>query len=411
MYYLIEIKNFISNIKEKNKKEKEKKYNISINDKKHEIKDTKLVIQPSIEISSKNKNNFIKTNLKNNCNSILGNVSSKYIVKNIFSFIDENKKLNIIKNSKYFQNTLGISLEDIKNKSGKIKFIGNNGEGKEYTLNYFLIFSGKYLNGKRNGKGKEYDGKSHLIFEGEYLKGERNGKGKEYNEFHSLLYEGEYLKGKRNGIGRENDAHGHLLFEGEFLNGKRWNGKGYDFSKKEVYKLKNGKGKVKEYDYSEYFDCDDITRRVSPSNEPYLKFEGEYLNGERNGKGKEYYTNGKIKFEGDYLNGKRNGKGKEYWLHTGKLKFEGEYKNGKRKGKGEEYMIFSNTLQFEGGYLYDYKIKGKYYVNEKLEYEGEYLYNKKWNGKGYDENGNILFISVKLLVLKFKFNSFNDEHP
>ena len=34
------------------------------------------------------------------------------------------------------------------------------------------------------------------------------------------------------------------------------------------------------------------------------------MNGERNGKGKEYDY--KIIFEGEYLNGKRNGKGKEY---------------------------------------------------------------------------------------------------
>ena len=42
-----------------------------------------------------------------------------------------------------------------------------------------------------------------------------------------------------------------------------------------------------------------------------LIFEGEYLNGEKNGKCKEYYfCNGKIKFEGEYLNGKKwNGKG------------------------------------------------------------------------------------------------------
>ena len=41
-------------------------------------------------------------------------------------------------------------------------------------------------------------------------------------------------------------------------------------------------------------------------------FEGEYLNGIRNGKGKDYYKNGKLEFEGEYLNGKRNGSGKEY---------------------------------------------------------------------------------------------------
>ena len=32
-----------------------------------------------------------------------------------------------------------------------------------------------------------------------------------------------------------------------------------------------------------------------------LIFEGEYLNGKRNGKGKEYYDNDKLIFEGEYL--------------------------------------------------------------------------------------------------------------
>ena len=34
-------------------------------------------------------------------------------------------------------------------------------------------------------------------------------------------------------------------------------------------------------------------------------FEGEYLNGKRNGKGKEYDYNGKLEFEGEYLNGNK----------------------------------------------------------------------------------------------------------
>ena len=46
--------------------------------------------------------------------------------------------------------------------------------------------------------------------------------------------------------------------------------------------------------------------------EKNLIFEGEYLNGERHGKGKDYFSNGQLKFEGEYLNGKRSGKGKEY---------------------------------------------------------------------------------------------------
>jgi len=39
-----------------------------------------------------------------------------------------------------------------------------------------------------------------------------------------------------------------------------------------------------------------------------LRFEGEYLNGEKNGKGKEYYDV-ELRFEGEYLNNKKwNGK-------------------------------------------------------------------------------------------------------
>ena len=95
-------------------------------------------------------------------------------------------------------------------------------------------------------------------------------------------------------------------------------------------------------------------------------FEGEYLNGERNGKGKEYNYDGKLYFEGEYLNGKRwNGKfinengniiyelnnthenAKEY--DDGKLIFEGEYLYGNRNGKGKEY--FDGKLRFEGEYL------------------------------------------------------------
>jgi len=39
-------------------------------------------------------------------------------------------------------------------------------------------------------------------------------------------------------------------------------------------------------------------------------FEGEYLNGKRNGKGKEYNEEGNLIYEGDYLNGERKKRSK-----------------------------------------------------------------------------------------------------
>ena len=68
-----------------------------------------------------------------------------------------------------------------------------------------------------------------------------------------------------------------LKFEGDFLNGKIWKGNKF------IY----------------FLNC-------------ILRFTGECLNGEINGKGKEYYCNQIVEYEGEFLNGKRNGKRKEY---------------------------------------------------------------------------------------------------
>ena len=88
-----------------------------------------------------------------------------------------------------------------------------------------------------------------------------------------------------------------------------------------------------------------------------LIFEGEYLNGERNGKGKVYWNDGELRFEGEYLKGKRNGKGKEY-DYNGDLLFVGEYLNGLRNGKGKEYYKEGNII-FKGIYLNGKKGKVK----------------------------------------------------
>ena len=326
-------------------------------------------------------------------------------------------------------------------RAGELMFEGEylnglrNGQGKEYSLGK-LVFEGEFLNGKKNGKGKEYfdgelkyegeykngerigKGKEYekgklkresiyisnairldineedeikykdnlkvygkeyynhiLVFEGEYLNRQRNGKGKEYDCYNNTMeFEGEYLNGKRNGRGKEY-RNEKLIFEGEYLNDKKWNGILYDVINNEKYELKNGNGFFKEYYINGGLD---------------ITFDGEYKNGNRDGKGKEL-SDGKITFEGEYKNGERNGKGKGklYVLHDNKYTFEGEYLNGIKNGKGK--VFYDGKLIFNGEYLYDKRRKGKEYLDGKLEYEGEYMFNRKWNGKGYDENGNITY--------------------
>ena len=88
---------------------------------------------------------------------MLKNIKSLYFIRIVFSYVDEEKKLKIIKYNKSLQKIINISI-----------------------INY-KFFTEKYIIFESNGIGKEYHGyKDELRFEGEYLNGERNGKGKVY---------------------------------------------------------------------------------------------------------------------------------------------------------------------------------------------------------------------------------------
>ena len=177
---------------------------------------------------------------------MLDKIKSLYYVRNIFAYVNEKRKLETVKYYKSLQNKININIFNYKIYSRKYIIYGEKDYGKEYNAyTDELIFEGEYLNEKRNRKGKEYDISGELMFEGEYLNGERNGKGKEY-WYGKLIFEGEFLNGERNGKGKEYKD-GELKFEGEYLNGVRWNGKGYDENGNILCELKNGAGKVKEY--------------------------------------------------------------------------------------------------------------------------------------------------------------------
>ena len=120
-----------------------------------------------------------------------------------------------------------------------------------------------------------------------------------------------------------------------------------------------------------------------------LIFEGNYMNGKRNGRGKEY--NDDIVFEGEFLNGIKNGKGVEYNPKT--ILFYGEYLNGKKwNGIAKEYYYIKYSdahyrLKFIGNYCEGVKIGREYDINGALLFEGKYLDDKKWNGTIFNNNG------------------------
>jgi len=97
----------------------------------------------------------------------------------IFSYINEKRKLNLIKYNNNLQKANDINI-----------------------LNYKYYKEGKKIGYEKHGKVKEYYDNGKLKFEGEYLYGYKI-KGKDY-------------------------INGILEYEGEYLYDKKWNGKGYD---------------------------------------------------------------------------------------------------------------------------------------------------------------------------------------
>ena len=131
---------------------------------------------------------------------------------------------------------------------------------KIFEFGSVIKYEKEYLNNKLNGKVKQYYYEGDLKFEGEYLYGHKI-KGKEYFE------------------------NGKIKFEGEYLFDREWDGIRYDKDGNIKYKLSKGKGKIEEY-----VNLKSLGKT--------LTFKGEFINGKRNGKAKEYDNDGKLLFEG-----------------------------------------------------------------------------------------------------------------
>ena len=105
----------------------------------------------------------------------------------------------------------------------------------------------------------------------------------------------------------------------------------YDFSIDNFYNEYGEKyiGKMK-YNFKIkgilFFDKNDKIKRK--------KYEGDFKNNLRDGKGKIYWNDGE-RYEGDWKNDKWEGKGIYYW-NDGR-KYDGDWNNNKKEGKGIFY--------------------------------------------------------------------------
>ena len=119
-----------------------------------------------------------------------------------------------------------------------------------------------------------------------------------------------------------------------------------------------------------------------------------YVGHYENGKIAIYYSDGKLKYEGDRVDGEFEGKGTYYYKEDGN-RYEGEWKKGLKHGKGIlYYKNFEGTKKRYEGYFSkgEFKGIGTYYWEDGNYYKG-YFKNGKKHGYGIycKEDGQLIY--------------------
>ena len=329
--------------------------------------------------------------------------------------------------------------DDILKFNGSYKEGKKNGKVYSYynNPNTRIESEGEYIDDVKNGEWKMYYDNGNQEFVGNFKNGVKHGKCKEYNEFGKMTFDGEYNEGvkwkgkeriiyecnkKKIVIERKYDSgkakcveyYEHIKFDP-----KNFDIKGLEFIEELIFQGNDKEDFSEEINYESYItnllfvgdyiddkSIKDKTKRNGTGIEYHENksiFEGEYKEGKIiKGKGKIYNNDGNLLFEGEYIDGKRNGKVIEYYENTDNdtqqkensellIKYEGYYTDDQKNGEGKEFLYDEENqpeIVFEGIYKNGVKWNGmgkEYYkMPDKLLFTGEYREGKRWNGNFFE---------------------------
>lgn len=194
-----------------------------------------------------------------------------------------------------------------------------------------------------------------------------NGKGTLYNSKGQEKARGEFF----NSLFATGNVYGYFdLLEKQYKVEYQTSSSKREIVKSEIKDL-NGKGD-KKYFYKGQYSQNNLINGITTlfHSEGSIKYRGEIINGEKNGKGTSYSEKGEKTFEGVYKENKRH---KGILFENNVVKFEGLFKNGQPwEGKVKNY-----NFRWE-------------YISE---FTGEIKNGKPYSGKGY----------------RFKRNSYGDD--
>ncbi len=133
-------------------------------------------------------------------------------------------------NNGYMDGVGTVSWDDGVIYQGSIKNNEFDGQGKMYTGEGNILYTGGFKSGLKEGDGvttlyttKKTGGKDTFevfqIFEGTYVKDTLNGDGKIFNKDNQLIYDGQLKEDQRDGVGKAYYPNGTLAYEGLFSEG------------------------------------------------------------------------------------------------------------------------------------------------------------------------------------------------
>jgi antitoxin component YwqK of YwqJK toxin-antitoxin module len=273
------------------------------------------------------------------------------------------------------------------------------GEWKEFYLNGGIKSEKTFKDDLMHGYYKEYDNRGKLVLTMLYENGSIVKSRVEdepdieivnkYDQEGKLIYSGPYRNKVPVGIHREygkdskvNNAfiyndNGLMLSEGIVDVAGNRNGKWKDF-------FSNGKvqdeGQFSDNRRSGLWKFYNISEKVEQT--------GYYNNGRADGLWKWYYDNGALLREEEYFQGQRDGSCTEYSV-TGEIIAQGQYSDGEKNG---EWKYASGDYTEEGKYIIGLKdgVWRSYYTNRKLKFKGNFVQgNPDGKQSYYYESGKI----------------------
>eukprot|EP01129_Flabellula_baltica_P016991 TRINITY_DN927_c0_g2_i2.p1 TRINITY_DN927_c0_g2~~TRINITY_DN927_c0_g2_i2.p1 ORF type:complete len:1091 (-),score=302.30 TRINITY_DN927_c0_g2_i2:16-3288(-) len=232
-----------------------------------------------------------------------------------------------------------LTWENGDNYVGEWNFDRMFGQGVLTLKQQGLVYTGNFMDDQMHGTGT-LKGDNYL-YEGEWKAGQRHGTGTEKNL--SGTYVGDWEFDRKTGKGKFTSADGKITYEGFYLDN--------EFSNKGTYR-----NTLLGYKYNGYWKI-----------------------GQKNGKGKEKYDNGKS-YNGHFMNDYYHGKGK-LTLENGDV-LDGNFEYGALQGQG--------TITYANGSLYEGEIKTNHkHGNGKMTFPNGAVYIGQWEFDQMSGQGRI----------------------